>query len=78
MVLTVQSIRFSKDKYKTLNEAKKEAKKRGYKISVKPNPQYLNYYAFRQIQPSLFIKDSFRVKKIDNGAVLLILGKLKK
>ena len=58
MSSTIQSVRFKKSKY-TYDEAKEAAKNMGFKTSVKPNPQYKNWHAFRQIQPSKFDKNSF-------------------
>ena len=73
MVLTVQSVRINKKISK--KEADEKVKKMGYKIGVKPNPQYKNFHSYRQIQPEKFKKGSFRVKK--KGDMLLILGELK-
>lgn len=73
MVLTVQSVRINKKISK--KEANEKVKKMGYKLGVKPNPQYKNYHSYRQIQPDKFKKNSFRVKK--QGDMLLILGELK-
>ena len=74
--LVVQAIRLSKKKYKTQKEAKEQALKMNYKVSIKPNPQYKNYWSFRQIQPNKFNQDSFRYKVI-NPNISLIVGKLK-
>lgn len=73
-MLGVQSVRFRKSKF-TLHEAKKIAKDMGFKVSVSPNPQYLNWRAFRQIQPNKFKPNSFRVK-IVNKDIHLIVGDL--
>ena len=51
-------------------------KKMGFKLNVKPNPQYKNFHSYRQIQPSRFVRNSFRAKKI-NKDMFMILGKLK-
>ena len=71
--MEVQSIRVSKKVSK--KEADEIVKKLGYKINVKPNPQYKNFHSYRQIQPEKFKKGSFRVKK--QGDLLFILGQLK-
>ena len=49
----------------------------GYKVTpISPNnPQYKNYHSYRQRDPKLFRKGSFRMKKI-NPNVLLVLGSL--
>jgi hypothetical protein len=73
--MKLQSIRFDKKQY-SFKEAKEHAKKLGLKVGVKPNPQYKNYHAFRQLQPREFIKGSFRTEK-KRGGILLIIGKLK-
>jgi len=73
--MEVQTIRVSRVIPK--KEADLMVKKMGFKLNVKPNPQYKNYHSYRQIQPSKFIKGSFRVKKI-NKNVFMIVGKLKK
>ena len=72
--MEVQTIRISKDIPK--RQANSIIKKMGFKINVKPNPQYKNFHSYRQIQPNKFIKDSFRVKKI-NKDMFMIVGKLK-
>ena len=72
--MEVQTIRISKDIPK--RKANEIIKKMGFKLNVKPNPQYKNFHSYRQIQPSKFIKNSFRVKKI-NKDMFLIVGKLK-
>ena len=61
MALTVQSVRISKKL--TKKQADAEVKKMGYKLYVKPNPQYKNFHSYRQIQPNKFKQDSFRIKK---------------
>ena len=71
--MEVQSIRVSKKVSK--KEADEIVKKLGYKINVKPNPQYKNFHSYRQIQPEKFKKGSFRVKK--QGDLLFILGQHK-
>ena len=73
MVLTIQSVRVNKKL--TKKQADDKVKKMGYKIGVKPNPQYKNYHSYRQIKPEKFKKNSFRVKK--QGDLLFILGELK-
>ena len=73
-MITIQSIRFRKSKF-NFNEAKKIAKDMGFKVGIKPNPQYLNWIAFRQIQPNKFKPNSFRVK-IVNKDIYLIVGDL--
>tara|TARA_A100001391_G_C4982678_1_gene255765 strand:- start:291 stop:512 length:222 start_codon:yes stop_codon:yes gene_type:complete len=72
--MEVQTIRISKEIPK--RQANAIIKKMGFKINVKPNPQYKNFHSYRQIQPNKFIKDSFRVKKI-NKDMFMIVGKLK-
>lgn len=74
--LVVQAIRLSKNKYKTQKEAKEQAKKMDFKVSIKPNPQYANFWSFRQIQPEKFVKGSFRTKVV-NPNISLIVGRLK-
>tara|TARA_Y100000114_G_scaffold124521_1_gene120345 strand:- start:412 stop:636 length:225 start_codon:yes stop_codon:yes gene_type:complete len=74
MVLTVQSVRISKKL--TKKQADEEVKKMGYKLGVKPNPQYKNYHSYRQIQPQKFKDGSFRIKKL-SADKLLVLGVLK-
>ena len=56
--MEVQTIRVAKTVSK--KEATEIVKKLGYKTNIKPNPQYLNFHSFRQIQPNKFIKDSFK------------------
>lgn len=74
----VQSVRFAKTKYKTFADAQKKAKSMGFKSSgVKNNVQYANWHSFRQIQPEKFQPMSFRMKKVDSGNILFVLGKLK-
>ena len=73
--MEVQTIRVSKIFPK--KEADSMVKKMGFKLNVKPNPQYKNYHSYRQIQPQRFIKSSFRVKPIKKG-IYIIVGKLKK
>ena len=73
--MEVQTIRISRDIPK--KEADAIVKKMGFKLGVKPNPQYKNYHSYRQIQPEKFIKSSFRVKRIKKG-IFMIVGKLKK
>lgn len=73
-MLGVQSVRFRKSKFNFI-EAKKLAKDMGFKVGIKPNPQYLNWIAFRQIQPNKFEPNSFRVK-IVNKDIHLIVGNL--
>jgi len=74
--MDVQSIRFEK-KHFNKKEAEIKAKSLNYKTNIKPNPQYKNWIAYRQIQPELFEPKSYRTKKISKG-IMLILGKLKK
>lgn len=72
--MEVQTIRVSKSVPK--KEADMIVKKMGFKLNVKPNPQYKNFHSYRQIQPERFIKSSFRVKPIKKG-IYMIVGKLK-
>ncbi len=74
MTLVVQSVRISKRLSK--KEADQVAKKMKIKLNVKPNPQYKNFHAYRQIQPEKFKKGSYRMKKL-NKDVMLVLGELK-
>lgn len=74
MALSIQSVRISKKLSK--KEADEIAKKMKLKMDVKPNPQYKNYHAYRQIQPEKFKKGSYRMKKLNNN-VMLVLGELK-
>lgn len=81
-MFTVQSVVLPKNKY-SLEEAKKEILKLGYnniyrgkEVNEYIAGQTINYWRFRQKPPSQFIKDSFRIKKINNGG-FLVLGKLK-
>ena len=75
--MDVQSIRVAKTV--TQLQAKQIVKKLGFKVSVKPNPQYANYHSFRQKQPNAFVKNSFRIKFIkSNPKIMLVVGKLKK
>lgn len=73
--MQVQSIRFKRNKY-TRKEAYEKTKEMGFKTNIKPNPQYLNWWAFRQIQPSKFNPDSFKTKKFENGDIMIIEGEL--
>lgn len=73
-MLVIQSVRISKKLSK--KEADEIAKKMKLKMNVKPNPQYKNYYAYRQIQPEKFKKGSYRMKKL-NKDVMLVLGELR-
>jgi len=70
---SIQSIRFSKAKY-TLKEAKTKAKEGNFKVNVKPNPQYKNWYSFRQRQPSAYDTSTFRIVK-PNPDIILVIGK---
>ena len=72
---TLQSIRFNKTEW-TKVKAIDWLRKNNFKTSVKPNPQYKNYIAFRQVQPEKFYKDSFRTKKLKNG-IMMIVGNRK-
>lgn len=78
--MEVQSIRVSKKVSK--KEADEIVKKLGYKINVKPNPQYKNFHSYRQIQPKEFIKDSFRMKTLKRRGqtklIMVVLGRRKK
>ena len=73
--MVLQSIRFNKKNW-SKKDATENVKKQKLKVSVKPNPQYKNFHAFRQIQPNKFDKNSFRTEKKNNG-IILIFGKLK-
>ena len=76
MKLSVQSVRISKKINK--KDANEKVIKMGYKATPpdpKKNPQYKNFHSYRQIDPSKFVPNSFRVKK--QGDTLLILGFLK-
>lgn len=73
--MEVQTIRVTKTIPK--KEADAIVKKMGFKLNVKPNPQYKNFHSYRQMQPERFIKSSFRVKPIKKG-IYMIVGKLKK
>lgn len=72
-MLSIQSIRFNKKQY-TLQEAKTTAKESGFKVNVKPNPQYKNWHSFRQRQPSAYDTSSFRIVK-PNPDIILVIGK---
>lgn len=75
--MNIQSIRIAKTI--SLKDAKEKVKKMGFKVGVKPNPQYKNFHSFRQIQPDKFVKSTFRVKvlKSSNPRIIAIVGKLK-
>ena len=74
-MIGIQSVRLRKAKY-TLSQAKEKVRKMGFKTDVKPNPQYIHWRAFRQIQPDKFKPNSFRTKII-NSDIHLIIGELK-
>ena len=69
--MPIQSVRFLKSKW-TQKHAKDWVKHHGYKTSVKPNPQYKNHWAFRQVQPEKL--KHYHTKQLSNG-VSLIIGK---
>lgn len=75
--MNIQSIRIANTI--SLKDAKEKVKKMGFKVGVKPNPQYKNFHSFRQIQPDKFVKNTFRVKvlKSSNPRIIAIVGKLK-
>jgi hypothetical protein len=79
--MIVQSIVIPKNKY-TFTQAEKLVEKMGYNPKYKNKNvkeysagQTKNYYRFRQLPPTQFIKDSFRTKKIND--IFLIVGDLK-
>ena len=78
----VQSVVLPKDKF-NLEKAELKVKNLGYKpkymnkrVNEYKAGQTINFWRFRQISPLKFEKDSFRMKKIDNGG-FLVIGKLK-
>lgn len=78
----VQSVRFPKKKY-SLEEAEKKVEEMNYnklyrkkRVTEYKAGESENQYRFRQIAPSKFNKDSFRVKKL-KGGIQLIIGTLK-
>ena len=76
MTLTIQSIRVRNTISRS--DANKIIKKLGYNVTPinKNNPQYKNYHSYRQKDPKLFKKGSFRIKKISPN-ILMVLGNLK-
>ncbi len=74
-MIGIQSVRVAKSAY-TLKEAQARVEKMGFKLGVRPNPQYKNWRAFRQLQPEKFKPNSFRTKII-NKHIHLIIGDLK-
>ena len=77
----VQSVVLPKDKF-TLSEAKKKVMDLGHKVKYLGKDvneykagQTINFWRFRQISPLKFDKDTFRMKKLDKG--FLVIGKLK-
>ena len=71
--MDVQSVRVSKEVSK--KEADEIVKRLGFKINVKPNPQYKNFHSYRQVQPEKFKKESFRIKTIKKKPkVFLVMG----
>lgn len=69
--MEVQSVLIPKDKY-SKKEANKWIKNNGY--IIKKIDITNNYYRYRQMEPELLIKDSYRTKTLNNG-IILILGK---
>lgn len=77
MVLTIQTIRISRDI--TRLKASQIIRDMGYKATPQGpnNPQYKNYWSFRQRNPKDFIKSTFRTKMImKKPEIYLIMGKL--
>ena len=50
----------------------KIVKNMGFKLYIKPNPQYANFHSYRQIQPNKFIKSTFRTKIIKKLPKILL------
>jgi len=76
--MTIQSVLFKKSVYKTRGSAVKWLLKNGYKSSIKPdpNPESLNFWRYRQIQPTKFKKNSFHTTK-HNNSIYFVIGTLK-
>jgi len=71
----LQTVIVSKDKAKSLDQAKKIAKDVGAK-TLENVDETDSSYRFRQRDPNDFVVSSFRTKAIANGASL-VYGKLK-
>ena len=78
----VQSVVLPKDKF-NLENAELKVEELGYKtkymnkrVNEYKAGETINFWRFRQMSPLKFEKDSFRMKKLDNGG-FLVIGKLK-
>lgn len=71
--METQSVVLRKDRFRTIAKAKKWVREHGFSVSygVDSKP---NTWRFRQEDPSLFHKSTFRNKYIDDG-VYLVLAK---
>ena len=67
---TVQTLIFSKDKFKTSGAAKAWAKRHGYKSSKVDETG--KSYRLRQLEPKLFKRDSFRTIALTDGVKAVI------
>lgn len=72
--MVVQSVILERRVFKTKKSAREWVRKRKFKSGKIDTTE--NHYRFRQKEPSLFIKGSFRTTAIHNG-VKIIIGKLK-
>jgi hypothetical protein len=78
MSLIIQSVLIPKNKF-TLIKARKWIANNHFKLSFygKQVDETENYYRYRQMAPSRFIKDKYITKDFKDG-VKLVMGKLKK
>lgn len=81
-MFTIQSVVVPKEKY-NLDKAEELVNKLGHNTLYRNKRvtgylagQTKNFWRFRQLPPSRFDEDTFRMKKLDNG-VFLVVGKLK-
>lgn len=76
--MIVQSVRLPKNKY-SLEEAEKKVEELGFnklyrnkRVNEYKEGQSENQWRFRQLAPSRFNKDSFRIRKLKGGIHLVI------
>jgi hypothetical protein len=79
-MVSIQTVLLKKDYFKNRTNASKWIRKNKYKITptgANPNKQDKTHFRYRQRQPELFNKNSFRTKKI-NEYVSFVIGELNK
>lgn len=76
--MVLQSLILSKDRFSTLDAARKWVADHNFKTSFegKPPDETSTSYRFRQADPTRFAPKSFRTIELDNG-VKGVVGKLK-